>query len=109
MTEGLSVPGAAVTVITQVPQFRIQVSFVVTRRSYESSSSLDDGLPEFFAVEPDFAPRVAGEDDFVAFLDAEGGRVLPVSRLLTLGSEDLARVWAFHLAVLGEDDAGFWF
>ena len=49
---------------------------------------LDDGEDvvfahdhEFFAVELDFGAGVAGEDDFVALLDAEGGAFAVVEAL----------------------------
>ena len=63
---------------------------------------------EFFAVEFDFGAGVAGEDDFVAFLDGEGGAFAVVEAFAVADGQDLAALGLF-LGAVGQDDAGLGF
>src|SRR5438045_6552212 len=63
---------------------------------------------QLFAVEFDFGSGVAGEDDFVAFLDAEGGALAAIQALAVAQSEDLA-AFGFFLGAVGQDDPALGF
>src|SRR5438477_5384629 len=61
---------------------------------------------QLFTVELDFGAGVAGEDDFVALLDAEGGALAGFEAAAVADRQDLATLGLF-LGGVGKDDAGF--
>src|SRR4051812_17318626 len=63
---------------------------------------------KFFAVEFDFGAGVAGEDDFIALLDAEGRAFAAVEALAVADGEDLAALGLF-LGAIGQDDPALGF
>src|SRR5258706_1443200 len=59
---------------------------------------------ELFAVELDFGAGVAGEEDFVALADGEGGAFAGVEALAVADGDDLAALGLF-LGGIGEDNS----
>src|SRR5690242_9553431 len=63
---------------------------------------------ELFAIQLNFGAGVAGEDDFIALLDAEGGAFAGVEALAVPDGEDLAALGLF-LGAVGQDDPALGF
>src|SRR5262249_44201894 len=61
---------------------------------------------ELFAIQLDLGAGVAGEDDFIALLDGEGGALAGVEALAIADAEDFAALGLF-LSGVGKNDAGF--
>src|SRR5882672_1283001 len=61
---------------------------------------------QLFTIQLDFGAGVAGEDDFVALLDGEGGAFAGFEAAAVADRQDLAALGLF-LGGVGKDDAGF--
>src|SRR5690242_7447433 len=85
-------------------RIRLRASVVISFLVNDGEDVVFAHDDDLFAVELDFGAGVAGEDDFVALLDGEGGFLAGVEALAIADGQDLAALGLF-LGAVGQDDA----